>query len=138
MSLKKQIIEDMKTAMKEKNVAVRDTLRVLKGEIERAENTKEGGKIELSDKDIINIVKKSIHDVKITTSDPEEIAALESYVPEQLTKEEMQRYVEKFAKTHGITEMSGMGKVMNHFKDNFNGLYDGKTLSVIVKNYLNS
>jgi len=135
MSLKEQIIQDMKTAMKNKEIVARDTLRVLKGEIDRAEQTKEG-RVELADEEIVAIVKKSLHGVRMTSCDAEEISVLESYIPEQLTGGEMKVYVEKFAKTHGITEMSGMGQIMKHFKDKFDGQYDGKALSGIVKEYI--
>lgn len=136
MNLKETVIQDLKTAMKEKDIVARDTLRVLKGEIDRAEQSKDG-RVELTDEDIISIVKKSIHGVRMTTCDPEEIAVLERYMPKQLTEDEMKTYVEKFAKTHGIKDMSGMGRIMTHFADNFSGQYDGKELSAIVKNVIN-
>ena len=59
MTLKDKIIADMTTAMKEKNAVARDILRVIKGEIERAEQDPKKGKIVLSDGDISKIIKKS-------------------------------------------------------------------------------
>ena len=57
MSLKVRINEDLKSAMKAKEAGKLSILRVLKGEIERSEQTS-SGKIELSDADIIKQVKK--------------------------------------------------------------------------------
>lgn len=135
MSLKKTIFDDIKTAMKNKDIVAKNTLRVLKGEIERAEQSKDG-RVELTDEQIVAIVKKSLHGVRMTSCDPEEIAVLEKYIPAQLTEDEMRTYTEKFIKTQGIKDMSGMGDVMKHFKDKFDGQYDGKTLSGIVKEML--
>ena len=132
MSLKGRIIEDMKSAMKEKNLIARDVLRVLKAEIERREQAPEG-KRELTDGVIIEIIKKAVHDINITTCNKEEVAVLEVYLPKQLTELEIRNFAEKFVKTQNITSIAGMGTVMKHFKDNFDGQYDGKLLSGIVK-----
>lgn len=130
MTLKEKIVEDMKTAMKEKNAIARDTLRVIKGEIERAEQDK-NGKIELSDSAILAIIKKSIEGVKSTTNNQEEIDVLSSYLPKAMTKDEIEAHVKELCSLN-----QNMGAVIKEFNSKFPGRADGKELAQIVKDVL--
>lgn len=59
-----------------------------------------------------------------------EIVILESYLPKQLTKDEL------YNEIHGKMQHGGgttVGIIMNHLKTNFNGRYDGKVASDIIK-----
>lgn len=128
MSLKLTVSEDLKTAMKEKNTAKLSILRVLKSEIERNEQTS-NGKIELPDGDVIKIVKKLIEGIKETTANEIEISTLENYLPKQLSETEIRSLV-------GMLSFNDMGAIMKHFKSMYDGRYDGKLLSTIVKEKL--
>jgi len=132
MSLKEKIIADMKSAMKNKETQKLGVLRVLKGEIERNEQTSKG-KVELSDVDIVALVKKSIQGVKETNNDAFEIEVLEAYLPKQLSNVELTTLVKEFLTTE---DNVNMGSVMAHFKVNYAGQYDGKELSLIVKSLI--
>lgn len=131
MSLKQVISEDLKTAMKEKNTTKLIILRVLKGEIERQEQGP-NGKVELADGSIIALIKKLVEGIKETTNDQTEIAVLGVYLPRQLSNEELRSTV-LFLKENG---MKTVGEFMKHFKTTHDGLYDGKTLSTIIKEVL--
>jgi uncharacterized protein YqeY len=128
--MKTRVKKDMMTAMKEKNVVARDILRVLKGEIERNEQSKDG-KVDLSDSEVIKIIKKLIEN-----STPEEAEVLETYVPKQMTTDEVSEQAASYITREGIDSPREMGKVMGYFKQNFEGLYDGRELSGIVKTLL--
>jgi hypothetical protein len=128
MSLKLKVSEDLKTAMKEKNAVKLSILRVLKGEIERQEQTP-NGKIELPDGNIVSLIKKLVEGIKETTNNQDEIAALDIYLPKQLTQDAMLELIAGL-KANGVTSM---GEFMKHFKTNFDGQYDGKVLSNLVK-----
>lgn len=131
MSLKEKVSEDLKTAMKEKNPVKLSVLRVLKAEIQRNEQAV-SGRVELTDGDIIKLVKKLIEGIKETNNNQDEILVLESYMPKQLTEEFLRETLNRLKET-GI---SNMGDYMKYFKTNHDGLYDGKVLSSIVKEYL--
>lgn len=135
MSLKDTIVADIKSAMKNKESQKLGILRVLKGEIERNEQTSKG-KIELSDNDIVALVKKSIQGVKETTNDEFEITVLEGYLPKQLSNLEMTKLVKEFLSSEENGGNVNMGTVMGHFKANYAGRYDGKELSLIVKSLM--
>jgi len=125
MSLKLRISDDLKSAMKEKNTVKLSILRVLKGEIERNEQST-SGKIELPEGDVIKLVKKLIDSIKETTNNQIEITTLENYLPKQLTEEEIRGIL-------SLLSVKDLGSVMKSFKANYDGLYDGKLLSSIVK-----
>lgn len=134
-TLKLIIEEDIKTAMKNKDAVTRDTLRVLKGEIERNEQTKDG-KVEVSDADILRLIKKYIDGVVETGSDNGEVAVLEKYLPQQMDGNQLEAIVIELKVSGFATSVKDMGKVMQYFKANHDGTYDGKLLSDTVKRVL--
>lgn len=128
MSLISLISEDLKSAMKEKNTVKLGILRVLKAEIQRLEQGA-NGKVELSDGDVVKIVKKLTEGIKETTRNQDELNVLEAYLPKQLTEDQMREII-------SLLSVKDMGAIMKHFKANYDGQYDGKTLSSIVKESL--
>jgi uncharacterized protein YqeY len=133
--MKNRIKTDMVNAMKAKDVVTRDILRVLKGEIERNEQSSKG-KIELTDSDVVKLVKKLIESIKESGDDNGEIAILETYLPKQLDADEIKVLVSKFVTEKGLTSPKEMGVVMGYFNSTFDGTYDGKLLSTIVREIL--
>jgi uncharacterized protein YqeY len=133
--MKDRIKKDMVTAMKAKDVVTRDILRVLKGEIERNEQSSKG-KVELTDSDVVKLVKKLIESVAESGDDNGEIAVLEVYLPKQMTESNMIIEATLFVNENGLDSPRDMGKIMSHFKQKFEGTYDGKELSRIAKELL--
>lgn len=131
MSLFTKVSEDLKTAMKEKNPVKLGVLRVLKAELQRAEQST-NGKVELVDGDVIKVAKKMIDGIKETTNNQEELLVLDGYLPKQLSEETI-RMIVATVKKSGISQM---GDFMKFFKTNHDGQYDGKLLSQIVKETL--
>jgi uncharacterized protein YqeY len=133
--MNERIKKDMMIAMREKNTVARDILRVLRGEIQRNEQSKKG-KLELSDADIIQIIKKMIDNMEHIGGEDDEIKVLEVYLPKQMTEEEITHKVKEVINDNDIENMRGMGVIMAHFKNKYDGTYDGRMLSVIVKTLL--
>ena len=133
--MKTQIKNDIRTAMLSKDIVARSILRVLIGEIERNEQSPKG-KVELSDNQVITIIKKISDNIKETNGSTEEIEVLSKYLPKELTRLQMEEIVDRFIIENEIDNMKGMGKIMNHFRMNFPSRYDGKLLSTIVKEVL--
>lgn len=132
-TLKLQIEADIKTAMKEKDAIARDILRVVKGEIERSEDASK----KLDNGAIVKLLKKQIENITETKSDNGEIAILEKYIPSQMTTDEITAVVKERIIADSLTGPKDMGKVMQYFKANYDGTYDGKVLSEVVKSVLN-
>lgn len=131
MSLAIKVSEDLKSAMKEKNTTKLSVLRVLKSELQRNEQST-NGKVELTDGDIVKLVKKLVEGIKETTKNADELAVLEAYLPKQMTEAEIKLIVAKLKEAGN----SNVGDFMKYFKSNHDGLYDGKILSNIVKEVL--
>jgi len=131
MSLAVKVSEDLKSAMKEKNTTKLSVLRVLKSELQRNEQSA-NGKVELTDGDIIKLVKKLVEGIKETTKNADELAVLEAYLPKQMSETEMKLVVSKLKEAGH----SNVGDFMKYFKSKHDGLYDGKFLSNIVKEVL--
>ena len=135
MGLQSQISTDLVTAMKAKDTITLKVLRVLKGEIQRGEQSS-NGKIELSDADIVKLVKKSIDGIIETGGDQLEVAVLEKYMPSQMTLDDMYFQFLLLRQLKGYNSPKDMGKIMAYFSENYAGQYDGKVLSQMVKDLL--
>jgi uncharacterized protein YqeY len=137
MELQKQISADLVTAMKTKDTTTLNTLRVLKGEIQRAEQSP-NGKIELSDGDIVRLIKKSIDGINETGGNQDEVLVLEKYMPKQMNLDDVISLVKILIGENNYNSPKDMGKIMTYFSQNFAGQYDGKLLSEIVKKELSN
>ena len=135
MGLQKQISADLVIAMKNKDVVTLNVLRVLKGEIQRAEQSS-NGKVELLDSDIIKLVKKSIDGINETGGNQLEIDVLDKYMPSQMSEDEIKTQLMLLIDSNGYDSQKDMGKIMSFFSENYGGRYDGKLLSQMVKEVL--
>lgn len=146
MSLKDQLMNDLKSAMKEKDSIRKSTITMLRAAIKQKEVDE---RVELSDGNIIDIISKQIKQKKgsieefqkadrqdLVDEAEQEIKILSCYMPEQLSLEEIQAIVEKAVAELGASTMKDMGKVVSKVKEETSGRADGKVISDIVKNVL--
>ncbi len=143
MSLKAQIMNDMKAAMKAKDKATVGTIRMLTAAIKQVEVDE---RRELSDADVLAIVSKMIKQRKdaaeqyaqaeradLEQQELSEIKILESYLPEQLSAEKVQAIVQEVITQTGASGMQDMGQVMGQVKAKVAGQADMGQVSQIVK-----
>ena len=151
MSLQKQIMEELKTAMKSKDILALQALRAVKSAFLLAK-TETGAGDDLTEDQEMKIIQKQVKQRKDSAAifidqgrqdlaDPElaEIAVLEKFLPEALSEDAIEKVVlETIAKT-GAEGMKDMGKVMGMVSKQLAGQADGKTISGIVRKiiYLN-
>jgi uncharacterized protein len=126
--LKDVIASDINEARKARDSGKVSILTTLKGEIERKDDK--------SDASVIQEVKKMVQNIQTTTNDQFEMEVLSTYLPKQLTVNEMENIVKEVVEANGYNSMKDMKLVMKHFESNYSGQYDGKALSGIVKNQL--
>jgi uncharacterized protein YqeY len=62
-----------------------------------------------------------------------EIHWLRLFLPVQMTKEDISNVIRNFIADKDLTDKRLMGSIMSHFKSNYAGLYDSKTLTEIIK-----
>ena len=146
MSLKEQLQNDLKEAMKAKDSFKRDTIRFLMSAIKQVEvDTRK----ELSDADIVKIIQKSIKQREeaaqqykeggredLYEKEIKEAQILKAYLPKQLSDEELAQEVQAIIQEVGATSMKEMGKVMQTATKKLAGQADGKRISEMVKKLL--
>ena len=146
MSLKEQITEDMKTAMRAKEAGRLQTIRLLIAEIKRKEVD---DRIELDDTQTLAIVEKMIKQRKDSISQFEagnrqdladiekaELAILSAYMPAGLSDEEVAAEVAAAVAASGAAGPQDMGKVMAIVKPKLAGRADMTAVSALVKKAL--
>ncbi|WP_345969718.1 GatB/YqeY domain-containing protein [Sulfurimonas sp. HSL1-6] len=146
MELKDQIRNDIKEAMKAKEVQRRDALRLLSSAMKQIEVDE---RKELSDDDVIAIIQKQIkqrNDAAAQYKDAgrdelydkemAEIAVFETYLPAQLDDAELESAVKAIIEKTGASTMKDMGKVMGKASKELAGQADGKRISGCVKTLL--
>lgn len=144
MSLKNQIIEDMKNAMRAKDNDKLSTIRMLTAAIKQKEVDE---RIELTDVHILAIVEKMIKQRKdsitqfqaggrqdLVDRENAELEVLSVYMPTALSVEEIEKEV-AFA-VAGAASVKDMGKVMGVLKSKLAGRADMSAVSEMVKNAL--
>ena len=148
MSLEQQIQEAIKEAMKAKDAVALSANRAIKGEI-LLFKTAEGGSKEVTDGDVLKMIQKLVKQRKeaaeqfvaggrqdLADNELAEAAALEKYLPKQLSPEEVREKVREIVAQVGATSIRDMGKVMGVANKALAGLSDGRTISGIVKELL--
>jgi len=148
MALFDQISEDIKSAMKARDKVRLETLRNIKKVFLEAK-TAPGANDTLADADALKIISKLAKQGKETAAtytqagrqdlaDAElaQVEVLESYLPKQLSQEEIEAEVKKIIAEVGATSMKEMGKVMGTASKQLAGKADGRVISEIVKKLL--
>ena len=146
MSLRIQIKDDIKTAMKAKEVQKRDALRLLDSALKQVEVDE---RKELTDEDVMAIIAKQIkqrNDAAAQYRDAgrddllekelAEIAVFEAYLPAQLSDEELAEALKAIIAEVGAESMKDMGKVMGAAKTKIGTQADGKRINECVKSLL--
>ena len=148
MDLFDQISEDIKAAMKARDKVRLETLRNIKKVFLEAK-TAPGANDTLADADALKIISQLAKQGKETAAtytqagrqdlaDAElaQVEVLESYLPKQLSHEEVEAEVKKIIAEVGATSMKEMGKVMGTASKQLAGKADGRVISEIVKKLL--
>ncbi|OIP18253.1 MAG: glutamyl-tRNA amidotransferase [Comamonadaceae bacterium CG_4_9_14_3_um_filter_60_33] len=143
MSLKDQVVEDMKTAMRAKDSERLGTIRLL---LAAAKQKEVDERVVLSDVDMIAIVDKLIKQRKdsveaytkaqrmdLADKESAEIVVLQAYLPQRLNAEEVSAAVQAIVTSLGAKGPGDMGKVMAAVKAQLAGKADMAMVSQAVK-----
>ena len=146
MSLKQQITEDMKCAMKARQTEKLSTIRMLLAAMKQVEVDE---RVVLDDNRIIAIITKMVKQrqdsVRIyreagrndmADKEAAEITVLQAYLPKQLSDDEIATAVAKAITQTGASGMSDMGKVMGVLKGELAGRADMAIVSRVLKEKL--
>lgn len=149
MNLFDQISEDIKSAMLAKDKVRLEALRGVKKEFLEAKTAK-GGTGELNDEAAVKIIQKMVKQRKdsaeiytqqqrpeLAEKELDEVNVLESYLPKQMTAEELEAAVKAIIAEVGATGPQDMGKVMGVASKKLAGKAEGRAISEKVKQLLN-
>jgi len=146
MGLKAQLLQDMKDAMRAKDKVRLSTIRMINSLIKNAEIEKRG---ELTDDEIIQLLMKYAKQRKeaiemyekggrqdLVEKEKAELAVVESYLPKQMSEEEIRKLVKEAIEVTGASSPKDIGKVMQHVMPKVKGRADGSVVNKIVREML--
>jgi len=146
MSLKNQITEDMKSAMK---AGDKDRLKVVRLILAAVKQVEIDKRIDIDDTGVLSVLDKMVKQRRDSVEqfekgDREDLAAieraeitvLEDYLPEQLSADELTALVDEVIVATGAESMRDMGKVMGQIKAKAAGRADMGAVSATVKERL--
>ena len=144
--MKERISQDIKKALKAKEVLRLSTLRMALADFQKKE--KEKG-VPVKDEEAIQIIQSMIRKRKdsveqyrkaqreeLAQKEEQEITILNEYLPEQINDKQVRELVIKTISELGVTGPKEMGRVMGSLIKQLSGKTDGGTLSRIVKEEL--
>jgi uncharacterized protein YqeY len=146
MTLKATITEDMKNAMRAKDTARLGTIRLLQAAIKQREVDE---RIELNDSDVIAVIEKMLKQRRDSIAAYEsasrsdladiekcEVTVLQSYLPQQLTEDEINIILNDVISTTEASGIKDMGKVMAAIKPLIAGKAEMGKVSGLIKSRL--
>ena len=144
--LKEKLLNDLKEAMKDKDIIRKNTVQAIRTAVLQVEKDKG---IEVTDEQIIDIIAKESKKRKDAATEFEksgredlieqnnkELEILVQYLPKQLSIEEIESIVKEVIQSVGATSMKDMGIVMKTSKEKIGAAGDGKVISDVVKKLL--
>ena len=148
MNLFDQISEDIKTAMKAREQARLEALRgIKKALIEAKTSTEAGG--ELADEDAIRIIQKLAKQGRdsaeiyrqqnrtdLCEQEMGQVAVFESYLPKQLSDEEIAFEIQNIITQLGVTDIKDLGKVMGVAQSKLAGVAESKKIVAQIRAFL--
>jgi uncharacterized protein YqeY len=138
----------MKLALKNKDKGKLSTIRMLKAALKKVEIDK---RRPLTDDEILDVITKQVKQRRdsiaeyekagrdeLAAKEKEEMVILESYLPEQLSEEEVRAIVAEAVKQVGASSKADMGKVMGAIMPKVKGRADGRLVNRLVSEALGS
>lgn len=135
--------------MRDKNAIKLGVLRMLKAAIMNAAIEKSGAQSQLSDAEATQVIRKQVKQrqdsiesfekggrAELAAKEKKELSILQSYLPQQMSADELSKIVRETIAEVGATSKAQMGAVMKALQPKVAGRADGKTLSAEVQKQL--
>ena len=146
MSLKEQLLFDMKEAMKSKDSVKLGTVRSV---ISAVKNQEIDSKKELNDEEILIIVSREVKKRKeaaalyekgarpeLKDKEIQEMEILKTYLPEQVSEEDLRKRIQEVITETGAEGMKDFGKIMKTLVPEFKGKADNAQIKELANEYL--
>jgi len=141
--LKNRITDDMKSAMKARD---KESTRAIRMILEAIKQKEVDDRTVLDDSQVITVINKMVKQRKDSISqftdagredlvkvENDELAILNTYMPKQLSDEEIVPFVDKAINDLGASSMQDMGKLMGILKGQLDGKVDMGAVSQLIK-----
>ncbi len=150
MSLKEQLAEDLKAAMRARDAVHLRTIRSLRAALlEREIALRQGGEAQLNEAEELAVVQKQAKQrqdaieqyekagrTDLAEKERAELEVLKAYLPRQLAEAEVRREVQAILAETGATSLREMGTVMGAAMKKLKGKADGRLVQAIVREAL--
>lgn len=141
-----KLMTALKEAMRAKETQRRDTIRLLQAEFKQFKIDEQR---DPETQDELKILQKEAKKRRETIAELEgmdretddekaELVIIESFLPEMMSREEIEKLVDEAIASTGASTMQDMGKVIGQVMGKADGLADGSTVSAIAREKLNS
>jgi hypothetical protein len=148
MSLKEQLFNDLKQAMKDKDTIKKEVVQMVRAGVLQIEKDE---KIEADDAVVTQVITKEIKKLSDVIPDfqkggradlveeaEKKVAILKAYLPEQMSEDEIKEIVKTAVAETGAASPKDMGKVMGAVTAKTKGRADNKLVSQLVREALQS
>ena len=146
MALKEKLMDDLKTAMKEKDAVKKSVITLIRSAVKQYEVD---NRVEADDEKVIEFISKqlkqrkdSLEEFKKAQRDDlveqtgKEIEIITEYLPKQLEKEEVEKIVAETIQEIQASSLKDMGKLMSAVMPKLKGKADGKLVNEIARKLL--
>ena len=147
MTLKERLMEDMKVSMRNKETLKKSVITMIRASVKQKEVD---DRVDLNDDDVIELIAKQLKQRKdalvefekaerddLIAQTKAEIEILASYLPQQLTDEELEAVVRDAVAEVNAQSVKDMGKILGKVMAVAKGRVDGKRINEMVKKVLN-
>jgi hypothetical protein len=147
MSLEEKIMEDLKAAMKAQDKASMRGLRAVKSALLLLKT--DGSGKEITPEREIQLLQKLVKQRResiaifekenradLAEVEKEEVAVIEKYLPEALSEEDLEKFIQALILSSGASSVKDMGKVIGLASKELAGKADGRAISDMVKKCL--
>ena len=147
MTLKERLMEDMKVSMRNKETLKKSVITMIRASVKQKEVD---DRVDVNDDDVIELIAKQLKQRKdalvefekaerddLIAQTKAEIEILASYLPQQLTDEELEAVVRDAVAEVNAQSIKDMGKIMGKVMAVAKGRVDGKSINEMVKKVLN-
>ena len=147
MTLKERLMEDMKVSMRNKETLKKSVITMIRASVKQKEVD---DRVDVNDDDVIELIAKQLKQRKdalvefekaerddLIAQTKAEIEILASYLPQQLTDEELEAVVRDAVAEVNAQSVKDMGKIMGMVMAVAKGRVDGKRINEMVKKVLN-
>lgn len=148
MTMKTRLTDDMKQAMRDRDVLRRDVIRYLRSEVRNQEIRDQK---ELDDAGVVQVLSRQAQQRRdsievyrdadrqdLVEKEESELSVILSYLPQQMTSEEITSLVQQVVAEVGASGPADMGKVMGAIMPQVRGKAEGREVNAIVQQTLRS